>query len=152
MCARVRACTRWQQWRSDTTLAHHLCVCEGLPGDACVYLLIWPAVTLMGFGCKHLISFKIWTFIVDITHRSCMQNMSNSWTDYLILHNISKVAPSPDLASLQRGHCVASVLVPITSTTQMGFNTRNCSRNCSRSLLKKSNAGSRTTSTYWMLT
>lgn len=121
VCAHVRACTRWQQWRSDTTLAHHLCVCEGLPGDACVYLLIWPAVTLMGFGCKHLISFKIWTFIVDITHRSCMQNMSNSWTNYLILHNISKVAPSPDLASLQWGHCVVSVLVPIASTTQMGF-------------------------------
>lgn len=74
MC--VCACAPWQQRRGETTLAHHLCVCERLPGDACVYLLIWPGVTLMGFGCKHLISFKIWTFIVDIIHGICMQNMS----------------------------------------------------------------------------
>lgn len=34
---------------------------------------IWPAVSLIGFGHKHIISFKIWTIIIDIIHTICMQ-------------------------------------------------------------------------------
>lgn len=51
----------------------------------------------MGFGCKHLISFKIWTFIVDTIHRICMQNMSaqGQLVDKIFyLLNISKAALS----------------------------------------------------------
>lgn len=28
--------------------------------------VIWPGITLIGFGYEHIISFQIWTFIIDI--------------------------------------------------------------------------------------
>lgn len=39
-----------------TALAHRSCVCVGVPGDACVNLLIWPGVSLIGFRYKQIIS------------------------------------------------------------------------------------------------